>query len=119
VAEEGAPRHGHLGLAELVRLAQELQHVRAAAPGQHQRRAVEAQVQPERVPVQGDGLASTDPPGARASGPRRGSQGLHTGGASREACGGATGSVAEAATRSRGGGRRRSARVQCGRGLTA
>jgi hypothetical protein len=51
VAEEGAPRRVHLGLAELVQVAQELQHVRAAAPGQLQRRPVVAQVLPERVPV--------------------------------------------------------------------
>jgi hypothetical protein len=51
VAEEGALRRGHLGLAELVQVAQELQHVRAAAAGQLQRRPVVAQVLPERLPV--------------------------------------------------------------------
>jgi hypothetical protein len=51
VAEEGAPRRVDLGLAELVEVAQELQHVRAAAPRQLQRRPVVAQVLPERVPV--------------------------------------------------------------------
>ena len=40
MAEEGAPRRVHLGLAELVEVAQELEHVRAAAPGQLQRRPV-------------------------------------------------------------------------------
>jgi len=51
VAEEGAPGRVHLGLAELVQVAQELEHVRAAAPGQLQRRPVVPQVLPERVPV--------------------------------------------------------------------
>jgi hypothetical protein len=51
VAEEGAPRRVDLGLAELVEVAQELEHVRAAAPRQLQRRPVVAQVLPERVPV--------------------------------------------------------------------
>jgi hypothetical protein len=51
VAEEGAPGGVHLGLAELVEVAQELEHVRAAAPRQRQRRAVVPQVLPERVPV--------------------------------------------------------------------
>jgi hypothetical protein len=51
VAEEGAPGGVHLGLAELVEVAQELEHVRAAAPCQRQRRTVVPQVLPERVPV--------------------------------------------------------------------
>jgi hypothetical protein len=51
VAEEGARRRVHLGLAELVQVAQELQHVRTAALRQAQRRPVVPQVLPERVPV--------------------------------------------------------------------
>jgi hypothetical protein len=51
VAEEGAPRGVHLRLPELVQVPEELQHVRAAAPRQLQRRPVVAQVLPERVPV--------------------------------------------------------------------
>jgi hypothetical protein len=51
VAEEGASRGVDLGLAELVEVAQELEHVRAAAAGQLQRGAVVAKVLPERVPV--------------------------------------------------------------------
>jgi hypothetical protein len=51
VAVEGARRRVHLGLAELVQVAQELEHVRAAALRQVQRRPVVPQVLPERVPV--------------------------------------------------------------------
>jgi hypothetical protein len=51
VAEEGARRRVHLGLAELIQVAQELEHVRAAALSQAQRRAMVPQVLPERVPV--------------------------------------------------------------------
>jgi hypothetical protein len=51
VAVERARRHVHLGLAELVQVAQELQHVRAAALREVQRRPVVPQELPERVPV--------------------------------------------------------------------
>jgi len=51
VAEEGARRRVDLGLAKLVKVPQELQHVRAAALRQAQRRPVVPQVLPERVPV--------------------------------------------------------------------
>jgi hypothetical protein len=51
VAEEGAPRGVHLRLPELVQVPEELQHVRAAAPGELQRRPVVAQILPERLPV--------------------------------------------------------------------
>jgi len=51
VAEEGARRRVDLGLAELVQVPQELQHVRAAALREAQRRPVVPQVLPERVPV--------------------------------------------------------------------
>jgi hypothetical protein len=51
VAEEGARCRMHLGLTELIQVAQELEHVRAAALRQAQRRAVVPQVLPERVPV--------------------------------------------------------------------
>jgi chromatin segregation and condensation protein Rec8/ScpA/Scc1 (kleisin family) len=51
VAEEGTRRRVDLGLAELVQVPQELQHVRAAALRQAQRRPVVPQVLPERVPV--------------------------------------------------------------------
>jgi hypothetical protein len=51
VAKEGPRRRVHLGLAELVEVAQELQHVCAAALGQLQWRTVVAQVLPERLPV--------------------------------------------------------------------
>jgi hypothetical protein len=51
VAEERAGGGVHLGLAELVEVAQELEHVRAAAARKGQRRAVVPQVLPERVPV--------------------------------------------------------------------
>jgi hypothetical protein len=51
VAVEGARRRVHLGLAKLVQVAQELEHVRATALRQVQRRPVVPQVLPERVPV--------------------------------------------------------------------
>jgi hypothetical protein len=51
MAEEGARRAVHLGLAELVQVAEELQDVSPAALRQAQRRPVVPQVLPERVPV--------------------------------------------------------------------
>jgi hypothetical protein len=51
LAVVGAPVGVHLGLAELVQVPEELDHVRAAAPRQRQRRPVVPQVLQERVPV--------------------------------------------------------------------
>ena len=48
---EWAALRVHLRLPELVQVAQELQHVRAAAPRQRERRTVVPQVLPERVPI--------------------------------------------------------------------
>jgi hypothetical protein len=50
-AEEGARGVVHLGFAELVEVAHELQDVHARASRERERRAVVAQVLPERVPV--------------------------------------------------------------------
>lgn len=51
LAEERAAGGVDLRLPELVQVPKELQHVSSAAPGELQRRAVVAQVLPERVPV--------------------------------------------------------------------
>nr|GMD62880.1 hypothetical protein GOBAR_DD23592 [Ipomoea batatas] len=51
VAEKGTDRGVNLSFSELVEVAKEFQHVRAAAARQRERRPVVPQVLPERVPV--------------------------------------------------------------------